>query len=159
MKFMTKTTKLLIGAATVWPPIYMLVFMAFMLLTMLSTFATPRTGGAPLGFPVAFAGIFVLHLFTMLEIIGLLVFYIVNVFRNPNVVGDRKALWAIVLFLGGFIAMPIYWYLYIWRDMKPTTLPANGGVLEPPSQAWTSEGEDQNSVRPYVPPSGPPDWR
>ena len=156
---MTKTTKLLIGAATVWPLIYMLVFMAFMLLTMVTTIANPRTGGPPPGFPVAFAGIFVLHLFTMLEIMGLLVFYIVNVFRNPNVVGDRKALWAIVLFMGGFIAMPIYWYLYIWRDVKPTTLPAGAGVLEPPSQGWTSPGQDRNAAQPYVPPSEHPDWR
>ncbi len=27
-----------------------------------------------------------------------------------------KALWAVVLFMGGPIAMLVYWYLYLWRD-------------------------------------------
>jgi hypothetical protein len=57
-----------------------------------------------------------LHVFTMLAGIALIVFYIVNVFRNDRVDKDKKALWAVVLFMGSMIAMPIYWYLYIWPE-------------------------------------------
>jgi hypothetical protein len=50
--------------------------------------------------------------------IGLLVFYIRHVFQNDRMQEDRKMLWAVVLFLGNALAMPIYWYLYIWKDAE-----------------------------------------
>jgi uncharacterized membrane protein len=59
-----------------------------------------------------------IHLLTMIIIMALLTFYIINVFRNERVKKDMKILWSVVLFLGSFVAMPIYWYLYIWRDPK-----------------------------------------
>jgi cytosine/uracil/thiamine/allantoin permease len=62
----------------------------------------------------------------MLAVIALMVFYIVNVFRNDRVDKDKKALWAVVLFMGNMIAMPIYWYLYIWRET-----PAPDSPLQP----------------------------
>jgi cytosine/uracil/thiamine/allantoin permease len=54
----------------------------------------------------------------MIVIMALLTFYIINVFRNDRVNKDMKILWAVVLFFGNFVAMPVYWYLYIWRDPK-----------------------------------------
>ncbi len=73
-------------------------------------------GSGEPGPPPLIALILPLHLFTMLAVMGLMVFYIVNVFRNDRVDKDKKALWAVVLFMGNMIAMPIYWYLYIWRE-------------------------------------------
>ncbi len=55
-------------------------------------------------------------MFTIFYIFGLLVFYIYNLFKNENVKSDQKVLWALVLFMGNMMAMPIYWYLYIWRE-------------------------------------------
>jgi len=49
--------------------------------------------------------------------------YIKNVFKNERISQDKKALWVVVLFLGGFVAMPIYWYLYIWKEPKQKQLP------------------------------------
>ena len=59
-----------------------------------------------------------LHLLTMLEILVLLVIYIVHVFKTDSVPQDKKALWAVVLFLGNMLAMPVYWYLYIWKEHR-----------------------------------------
>ena len=56
-----------------------------------------------------------IHLLTIALTLGLLVVYIIDVFKNKKVKNDIKALWAIILILGNVIAMPIYWYLYIWR--------------------------------------------
>ncbi len=50
----------------------------------------------------------------------MLIIYIVNVFRNDWVEKDKKALWAVVLFLWHMVAMPVYWHLYIWHDPKGT---------------------------------------
>jgi hypothetical protein len=59
----------------------------------------------------------------MFIMIGLLVFYIVHLFKNPAIAGDRRALWAVVLFLGSIIAMPVYWFLYIWRRPEAVASP------------------------------------
>jgi hypothetical protein len=52
----------------------------------------------------------------MLEVLVLLVIYVVYLFKTDRVAQDKKALWAAVLLLGGLIAMPVFWYLYIWKQ-------------------------------------------
>src|SRR6185369_4576249 len=107
---MEKPGKVALGAATLWPFLYMVIFFGFIFSSILFS---PGTGP---GFSAMFAVIFALHIFTMLLIMGLSIFYIVDVFRNNRVDKDKKALWAVVIFLGNMIAMPIYWYLYIWKE-------------------------------------------
>lgn len=101
---MSKGIKLFIGLLTLVPLVYIVFFfMNFM------------------NFPnelVDFDVLFKLHLGAMLLIVALLIFYIANIFKNDRVHQDQKALWAIILFCGGTIAMPIYWYLYIWKEDK-----------------------------------------
>mgnify|MGYP001496655692 CR=1 FL=1 len=46
---------------------------------------------------------------------ALIVSYIVCLFKTSNVPNDKKPLWAVVIFMGHFLAMPIFWYLYVWR--------------------------------------------
>ena len=61
-----------------------------------------------------FNTVFRLQLLFMGFLVALLAFYIVHVFRTDRVPSDKKALWAVVLFLGNLFAMPVYWYLYVW---------------------------------------------
>ncbi len=112
---MNRSAKILLAVATLWPVMYMFIFFAFILSQVLSGVVG---GGSPSGdgMPVAFAVIFVLHMLTIFWMFGLEIIYIINVFKNDRVEKDKKVLWAVVLFLGNMIAMPIYWYLYIWRD-------------------------------------------
>src|SRR5919106_545047 len=109
---MSRTIKLLLGLITLWPFAYLILF--FLTIVSLILFS----GGAEpgVGPPPAIALIFPLHILTMLIIAALTVFYIVNVFRNDRVEKDKKVLWAVVLFMGNVMAMPIYWYLYIWKE-------------------------------------------
>jgi hypothetical protein len=97
------------------------MFFGFVFTMML----TISSQGAPAerGVPAGFIGIMAAHVITMLWVMGLTVFYIVDVFRNELVVKDQKALWAVVIFLGSFVAMPIYWYLYIWREPAASAVP------------------------------------
>jgi len=46
----------------------------------------------------------------------MIIIYIIHIFKTEKVPQDKKALWAVVIFLGNMIAMPIYWYLYIWKQ-------------------------------------------
>lgn len=147
---MKKSSKILLALATIWPFLYMILFMGVAVSLIF------LRGNEP-GF--IWAIIIPLHILTMLWIMGLTVFYMVNVFRNDRVNKDMKVLWAVVLFMGSIIAMPIYWYLYIWR-VAPS--PSIGN--EPPlvssglESQWISQGREAERVASDRPPP-PPDWR
>jgi hypothetical protein len=151
---MKKPTKVLIGLATLWPFLYVMLFFMFMLS---SVFFLPSEGpesGPPVGFMILFA----LHLLTMLGIMALTVFYMVNVFRNERVDKDKKVLWAVVLFMGSMIAMPIYWYLYIWKE-PALSLPGPASLNSGDPNVWVNNAKASTEQQQYVPPSQPPDWR
>lgn len=65
--------------------------------------------------------IFKLHLTVILLSWALIASYITYLFKTCHVPKDKKALWAVVIFLGSFVAMPIFWFLYVW---KPFSQPA-----------------------------------
>ena len=114
---LSRPVKLLLGVATLWPLLYFGVFVAvwFTLFLAIAQQAGPSGADGPPGW---FLALFPLHCLTILLSIGLLIVYIVDVFKNDRIARDMKALWAVVLFMGGFIAMPVYWYLYFWRDAE-----------------------------------------
>jgi hypothetical protein len=97
------------GAVTLLPFIYFVYFINFMI--GFSHSQNPAEAQAQ------FAAIFRLHLTTMLLIIGLIASYIVYLFKTDFVPKDKKALWAVVIFLGNLLAMPIFWFLYVWRPL------------------------------------------
>jgi len=151
---MSKTTKLLLGLATIWPFVYMILFF----ITIFSVVLFSRGADPGAGPPPLIALIFPLHILTMLVIMGLTIFYMVNVFKNERVVKDQKVLWAVVLFLGNVLAMPIYWYLYIWKEASPAAGSAPGQLGSADTSAWTSNARAQEQQQ-YAPPSQPPNWR
>lgn len=150
---MNKTIKLLLGLITLWPFAYLILF--FLTIFSAVFFGIAETGAGP---PRAIALILPLHLLTMLIIAALTVFYIVNVFRNDRVEKDKKVLWAVVLFMGNVIAMPIYWYLYIWKEAPPAIASAPGQLGSADTSAWTNSARAERQEE-YVPPSQPPNWR
>jgi energy-coupling factor transporter transmembrane protein EcfT len=111
---MSKTTKLLLGGATLLPFLYMIFF--FIVIFSFILFNSQGEASPEPGPPALLLLIFPLHMLAMMLVFGLTIFYIINVFRNERVEKDKKALWAVVIFLGNMIAMPIYWYLYIWKE-------------------------------------------
>jgi hypothetical protein len=156
---MRKSTKILLAIATIWPLIYMVVFFV----VMISTFSSmplnrPPDAGSLDNFVTI---ILPLHLLTMLLVMGLTIFYIVNVFRNDRVIKDKKTLWAVVLFLGNVMVMPVYWYLYIWPSGKDSSAtPGNRAALHgADASRWANDVTMNEAGREYVPPSQPPDWR
>lgn len=117
MKLST-TAKILIIIATVTPLIYMALFFA--------SFAYTAAVG-PNENDIIFDnfGIFMtIHLMVMFLMFALIAFYIAFLFKTEAVKTELKALWAVALFMGGPIAMPIFWYLYVWPS-------ASGSEREP----------------------------
>jgi hypothetical protein len=153
---MSKTIKLLLGLVTIWPFAYLILFFITIFSLVFFSWGAETSGGPPR----LIALIFPLHLLTMLVIMALTVFYMVNVFRNERVVKDQKVLWAVVLFLGNVLAMPIYWYLYIWKEGQPAGATAPGQLGSADTSAWTANATAQRQEQEqYVPPSQPPNWR
>lgn len=151
---MKKSTKILLGLATLWPFAYMILFFLFIFSSILFM---PTAGGEQSEAPLFFVVLIPLHLLTMLWIMGLTVFYMVNVFRNDRVDKDKKVLWAVVIFMGSMFALPIYWYLYIWKE-PAGSLPPHAALGSADTSYWTNEARSSNREQ-YVPPTQPPNWR
>lgn len=115
---MSRGKAIALGIFTAWPILYMALFMC-MVFGMMIWMELGRQEGR-VESPMIMLLIFPLHFLTMLVMLALMVIYIVHVFKTDRVPQDQKALWAVVLFLGNAIAMPVYWYLYIWREPPVT---------------------------------------
>lgn len=152
---MQKPAKVALGVATLWPVVYVFLFMAFFVSAIFFGPGPAETGSGAQPLMALFVGV---HLLTMALILGLTIFYIVNIFRNERVEKDKKALWAIVIFMGSAIAMPIYWYLYIWKEAAPAFPAAPGQLGSADTSAWTNSTTAERQEE-YVPPSEPPNWR
>ena len=113
-----KRAKLFVGALTLWPIVYIFLFIAFAVGMMFYASGVDAATRAQEP-PAAFFLVFALHFATILMTLGLVGFYIVYLFKTDRVAQDKKALWAAVLFLGGMIAMPVFFYLYIWPEAAP----------------------------------------
>jgi hypothetical protein len=111
-----RPAKILVGALSLWPLVYMFVFIAFMFGMVFFIDQAASNGSHQQGPPAAFMLLFAVHMGTILMMFGLIAFYMVYLFKSDRVAQDKKALWAVVLFLGGMIAMPVFFYLYIWPD-------------------------------------------
>ena len=75
-------------------------------------------------FTMGFVGLFAAHLFTILLTIALMPLYIILAVKNDYIDQTMKIMWAVLICMVGMFAMPVYWYLYIWRNQPPAaTLP------------------------------------
>ncbi len=134
----------------------------FFVVIFSSIFFMPSDGSSEGGaLPILFMVIFPLHLLTMLLIMGLTVFYIVNVFRNDRVDKDKKVLWAVVIFMGNMIAMPIYWYLYIWREETELSNTSNERKVlnNADVHSWVNDAAAKEREKEFIPPTEPHNWR
>lgn len=117
---MSKAKKLALGAATLWPLLYLFLFFGFFAFAMTSIMSGDSAPGED-PMDSLFGVFFALHFLTMIWMFVLVAVYIRILFKTNRVPQDKKSLWAVVLFLGNMIAMPIFWFLYIWREPQPST--------------------------------------
>jgi hypothetical protein len=112
MNRLSQPFKVVIGALTLWPFLYILIFIGVAFVSVVGA----RESGPSTGFPIGFALLFAAHFLTMLLMFGLVAFYVAFLFKTDRVPSDKKALWAVVLFLGNMIAMPVFFWFYVWPD-------------------------------------------
>jgi len=126
---LSRNLKILIGVLTCWPVVYIFLFVAFIATTMFWLSGSPRRLDAhSSGPPIAFMVLMAFHLATMLSMFALTTFYIVYLFKTDRVAVEKKALWAVALFMGNMIAMPVFFYFYIWPDEEAARPPEVAGT-------------------------------
>jgi len=103
---LTRSAALLVGVLTLAPLVYIVYFTTYLIPKLMS--ATAAGGIAPDEFNRTFQAVFRIHLVAILLVFLLVAFYIVYLFRTDRVQGEKKALWAVVLFLGNLLAMPVH---------------------------------------------------
>ena len=125
---MTRTRALLLGLATLWPFVYFLISMLMIGAMVVFTLTADAHGDGEDFFTTVFFTMFTLHMLTLLLVVALVAIYLVHLFKTDGVPQDKKALWAVVLLLGNMFAMPVYWYLYVWRDVPAP--PETGAISQ-----------------------------
>lgn len=93
--------RLLVGLLTVLPFVYLAWF--------LTTMSSPSVFASRADFDHLFR----IHMFASFGIFALIGCSIIYLFRTQRVPQSKKALWAVVLFLGNMMALPVFWYIYI----------------------------------------------
>jgi hypothetical protein len=122
----SKPVKVLIGIATVWYLFYLVLFGIWVLILFgyvamsllarggqMSDLETLFTLGLPLEIIIP------VHLCSLLLEIGLLIFYLVHIIKNPKVDNTFRVLFILGHLFLPFIVMPVYYYLYIWLESPP----------------------------------------
>ena len=124
---LSKPVKVLIGLATAWTVIYPLLFLAVWLLMAFGIFLSaslPATEAGKVSPPTMlpfglFFGIFPVHCLTILLNFALIPFYLIHVIKNTAASETVRIILGVGIFFMGFVAMPVYYYLYIWREQPP----------------------------------------
>lgn len=112
--YLKKSQKILLLLGTVLPILYMIIFMVMM---FSSAFFSPQDKEEPWVFK-NFAFLFLMHASVMFLMLGILIFYIVYIFKS-NLDQQMKILWSLVIFVGGPIGMLVFFFVNIWRATKP----------------------------------------
>ena len=124
MNDLSKTNKILLIVATFMPMVFMVAFFTLLISFITSAAMQPGRANAEPP-PLFFVGFFGFEGLMILWGVGLFILYLIHLLKTDRVKRDQKALWGVVLFLGGIIAMVVYWFMYVWPEPKPTEMAPN----------------------------------
>ena len=123
---LSKPVRILVGIATFWYALYllltivsMLIFFGYVLFALLAGGETISTLGTLFRQILSLEFMLPIHVCSLILEVGLLIFYLVHTIKNTKASDSMR----IVLGLGHlflpFVAMTIYYYLYIWKENPP----------------------------------------
>lgn len=118
--------KLLLGIMTVWPLIFIPAFIIMMFAYMAGMIwlgetnasTTGLRGADPFTNPVLVVlaiVIGILHILTAINEILLFFIYVYHIMNNARLTDGQRISWVLLIIAASIFAMPIYFYLYIWR--------------------------------------------
>jgi len=119
----SKPVKILIGVLTVFailfPFFIMPVFMMFFMFSSGFPFFDPQSVPNPNDIEAMLPFMFVFYplmmCFSVVQL-GLQIFYVIHEIKNKALTDTFRILFAIGTFLLPYVAMPIYFFVYLWKD-------------------------------------------
>jgi hypothetical protein len=77
----------------------------------------------PFFVPLGFGMFMLVHLLTMLLMMGLMPLYIILAIKNEGLDQTMRIVWVVLACTIGMFANIVYWYLHIWRKSPKTRVP------------------------------------
>lgn len=122
------TKKVVSGICTFLPFILLVVYIVWFIFSIMSftTSVTEYEVGPgsmdPIGeimpMMMTFMSIYLVYFLMWIVGIGLMIFYLIDIARNNRVDKKMSIVWTVLMMMAGWIAMPVYWVMYIILD-KP----------------------------------------
>jgi hypothetical protein len=109
---LTRAQKVLLGLATAWPPTYIILLRRFYAATFHAFSAAMNGTGSLHDFPELPVP-FLVHFLMGVLGVALVTTYVLHAAHNDKLGQNGKAIWAILLFFGNWITMPIYFCIHI----------------------------------------------
>ena len=104
---MTKLIALILGTLSVAPILYFVFILLFPLAAPLWTDGLKPVSDMPLEF----------DMMALVWVLAVVLFDIIYMYKTENVPREKRTLWLVVLILGTFIAVPFFWYFYMWKPL------------------------------------------
>jgi len=119
---LNKIWKIVIGIATLWVALFPFIVTAGIFLVMVPSIIASERYGSDVPPPAFFSGFFIFFILIMFSSflqMGTTAFYFVHIVKNKK----GSDLLRIILGIGSifmpYVAMPIYYFIYIWPDITP----------------------------------------
>lgn len=123
---LSKPLRILVGLATFWYALYLLLTIGGIVLFFGYVFVSLLAGGESVSnLRIVFTEILSLefmlplHLCSLSLEVVLLIFYLIHTIKNTKASDSMRILLGLGHLFLPFFAMPIYYYLYIWREHPP----------------------------------------
>jgi hypothetical protein len=123
---LSKPVNILVGIATFWYAIYLLLTLLGILILFGFVFLSLLQGSESISnLRVLFTGIpgfelmLPVHFCSLFLEVGLLIFYLIHTIKNTKASDSMRMVLGLGHLFLPFFAMPIYYYLYIWRENPP----------------------------------------
>lgn len=117
--YISPRIKILIGLATAWFVLYPFLHVALSLATMTGMVLASEELLPVILNPVFLVTLFLFQCLAMLILFALQAFYLTHVIKNRNSNDTTRIILGLGVFFMPFVAMPVYFYLFIWRDEPP----------------------------------------
>lgn len=112
---LNKSSKIVLGVLTFLPLLVAVSFLGFIVINFLSVFFSQEPVMPMMLF--SYLSYIIPYIFPIfLLALGLFVFYIVHIIKNPLLDTEKRILWTVVVFLAYGVAIPTYWYIHVWKN-------------------------------------------
>ena len=102
---MKKSTKVLLGVATIWPVLYICFFMASIFaLVIFGALRGGPPGPGSILLPLGFMGLMFVHMITIFGSLALTAFYIIKVIKMKSLNENMKIMWVLLLYFAAMLA-------------------------------------------------------